>query len=217
MIQAIPRSEIFRKFPNVSAEISRIQKELYDDDELDFFDDRESKIAYLRSFDALLLQSKPTMVYYKVLCIDHSNPTTYAQTLAKRLIALTDAIGVKPSFVLSHLKLEPADLIKQNIPAAGHALKDLNNLLPPEGFESALLVDRNDFPILIDRVFQFFRAGATVPEYLFFCDRNDSFAFFLCSYGNVHTIEFKKEIISAKMLFETGWSELKTRCYDKFT
>lgn len=53
MIQPIPREEVFRKLPNLAAEISRIQKEMFDADELDFMESEDAKISYLQAYDAL--------------------------------------------------------------------------------------------------------------------------------------------------------------------
>lgn len=217
MISPIERIEVFRKFPNISAEISRIQKEMYDADELDFFEDDVSKVKYLRSYDALLIPETNLAVHYKVIAIQHADPATYPITLAKRLQTLMDALNLQPTLILSHLRIDcssekdyPNQRISEN-------LKKALNIMPPLGFENALTIKPDDFTAMVEDFYALVRANWLAPEYIFFCDRHDSFAFFICQYGNVHTIEFGTEILNAQVLNDTKWFEVKTRCYDKFS
>lgn len=217
MISPIERIEVFKKFPNISAEISRIQKEMYDADELDFFEDDASKIKYLRSYDALLIPEAKLDVHYKVISIRHADPTTYPITLGKRLQALMDALNIQPTLILSHLRINrtsekdyPQQRISEN-------LKNALNIMPPLGFENALMIKPEDFTVLAEHFYALVRANWLAPEYIFFCDRHDNFAFFICQYGNVHTIEFGTEILNTQVLNDTKWFEVKSQCYDKFS
>lgn len=217
MIHTIARAEVFKKYPNISAEISRIQKEMYDADALDFLEDDASRLTYLHSYDALHLPAPKVETYYKVLSIRDSTLATYAAALAKHLQALMVALDMRPYLILSHLKTALAHPAAHSNHPSEKVLQKLLKVLPTDDFENALAIGPEDFSALIENFFVLGRENQLLPEYILFCDQHDTFAFFVCQYGNVHTIEFGIEILNAKVLIDTEWVEVKSRCYEKFT
>ena len=105
MLRPVPRPEICTAYPNLASEISRIQKELYDEDELDFLDTEDEKIRYLQSYDALLWRTVDKDCYYKVLSFHDSNLSTFTSELAQRLGQLMLLAGLEMNLVATHLKL----------------------------------------------------------------------------------------------------------------
>lgn len=200
----------------MASEISRIQKEMYDPDELDFCENEAEKIKYLQSFDALLLPESNAVSYYKVISFHHSNLGTFTAELAQRLARLMEAASLEPSLVVTHLK---TSIVRGNRRghSIGNALRRFSGVFPEPDFENAFRTDSGDFAKLIDVFFRLLRSEPTAPEYIFFTDRHDRFAFFLCRYGNVHTVEFGKEILTPELLADGQWFEVTTRCYEKFS
>jgi hypothetical protein len=215
MIRPTPRSLIFSECPNLGSEISRIQKEQYDVDELDFLETEAEKLQYTNSFDALHIPETQLPYYYKVISFHHANLGSFTTELALRLQTLLDLCGIAPSIVITHTKM--GIWHRENVgKVTGRALKRFHERFPPPDFESAYYIDREDFPLLVDLLFRLSRSEPSAPEYIFFADRDDKFAFFICRYGNVHTVEFGNEVLNADRLSAANWFEIKTRCYEKF-
>lgn len=152
-----------------------------------------------------------------MIAIRHTDPKTYPSALAEQLQGLMHALRMQPSLVISHLKIDMLNYKQQNNEPINTISKKALQILPPSGFENALAIEAGDLRLLVEQFYALVRSNSLAPEYIFFCDPDDTFAFFLCPYGNVHTIEFGEEVLYPRVLREAKWYEVKSRCYDKFS
>ena len=205
MASPISRSDVFKNYPNLASEIARIQKESYDPDELEFFEKEAEKRDYKTAFDALLLPQRIGNCFYKVVCPHYSDAKTYDGEFPSRLLSLLDIAGIKPSILTADHKMNIESII-------GEVDKNSMSDLPDR--EAMRISDRSEFENAARLVFHFVKHNSS-PEYLFFADSRDRIAFFICRYGNLHTVEFGKELLTPECLSNAGWFEVTTRCYVK--
>lgn len=106
---------------------------------------------------------------------------------------------------------------KNNYPPLKESRKRFERLIGKSNCNEALLIDLEDFSQCIDTFFWLERCDPSSPEFIFFADKEDRFAFTLCKYGNLHITEFENEILTEEILNGTDWYFLDERCYNIFS
>ncbi len=217
MIQFITRKKVFETNATVAFEISTLQKAMFEDD-IDLFENEQNKSAYEDLFDCKDLITEKVERFYKVLSFDHAEIKTFTKIISEKLVLLLTAVEIKKLIVVAHLKqnLFGANL-QHKYPPVKKAFNNLEKITQSRNYKEAFKIDIEDLTAFIEIFFWIERCDASVPEYVFFFDEANRFAFNLCKDGNVHTIEFDREILSDSLLKEKQWYTIDGRCFDNFS
>lgn len=215
MIEKIDRLTVFDRHRNITEEISVIQKALYDDDD-DLFETETDKVEYQKMFDAKHLKFGKVKKYYMAIELDYHDLNTFPKVLSEKLMSLLSELDIQNLIVLPYYKRNFFGNLKIRDKFVKQAYNDLKKILGSFEYSEALKVDFLDFPSLINIAFWTQRIDASVPEFYFYDEKN-KFAFFLCQFGKVHTIEFEKEILNDEILERHNFKELEERCFDSFS
>ena len=216
MIELIDRKKIFESAQNLTFEIAHIQNDMFEDDP-DLFESEQDRIEYGEMFDLKDLKPKKVNKFYKVISFDHSELQTYTPRLTNILLEFLKELQVDKLFVISHLKLNffGANL-KHSYTPIKKAYKKLENIVKSRNYDEAFAIDREDLTEFIEIAFWIERCDASAPEFIFFHDVKDRFSFYLCKEGNIHIIEYNKEIITPTILQNNKLYQVEERCLDKF-
>lgn len=216
MTEKINRKTVFELHRNIAEEISGIQRAFYHDD-LSMYENEAEKIEYLELFDAKDIKIDKTKKFYKVLALDYSDLNTFTKVLSDNLISLLTELDIQNLIIISHYKINFFGNLEIKHKPLKKAYEELNKIIGSFEYKEALKIDLLDFPCLINIAFWIERIDTSGPEYLFFYDEKNRFAFYLCKYGKVHTIEFESEILNKEILKKHNWKEIDDRCYDSFS
>lgn len=215
MIEKIERKTVFERHKNIANQISEMQRSFYDEDDLNSCETEDDKSDYLSAFDARHLKIDSIKKIYNVISIDHSDLKTYSKVLAQNLITLLKELNIENLIVLAHYKMNFFGNLEIKHKPVKKAYEDLKTITGSYLYEEALkidLTDQHDFTTLINIAFWIERIDASAPEFIFFYDEKDKFAFNICKDGNVHTVEFGKHILTNKVLEKCNWHEIDERC-----
>jgi len=218
MIKPVLRTEIFEKNRNITAFIQSIQKSFDTaNDESYIYESEQERTDEIAMLDTLKISVRKVKEHYNVISFDHSDINTFTEQLSKRLIDLLTVLGIREMYIISHLKM---DLLGRKI----NTYKPLKNsrlrfekLIGIPNNDEAFEVDLIDLSQCIETFFWLERCDPSAPEYVFFTNKEDDFAFYLCKHGKVHTTAFEKETLTQEILERTGWQFLDERCDDNFT
>jgi hypothetical protein len=218
MIQRINRETIFKNNSSIASELYEFQKAFFNLEKVDYREAiDETCVEYLEHLDLKNYQTQLLKKYYKIISFEHSDLKTFTKVLGEKLALLLYSHEINNIFVYAHLKMNFFGNLKNDYKPLKEAYKALNditgNLDYNEGFETNL----DDLPSLIDIAFWIERCDPSGPEYIFFNDIENRLSFFLCKDGNVHIIEYGKEIFNSETLAEQNWFNITGRCNDKFT
>lgn len=216
MIERINRQTVFELHKNITEEISGIQRALYDND-LSMYEGETEKNEYLELFDAKHIEVSKIKKYYKVLAFEYSDLNTFTKVLSDNLLSLMTELDIRNLIIISHYKINLFGNLKIKHKPLKQAYEDLYKIIGNFEYKEALRIDLLDFPSILNIAFWIERIDPSGPEYLFFYDEKNSFAFYLCKYGKVHTIEFENEILIDKILKKHNWKVIDGRCYDNFS
>ncbi|HNP43417.1 MAG TPA: hypothetical protein PKM63_03980 [Panacibacter sp.] len=217
MITLVSRETVFAQHKNIATEISEMQKAFYDEDYLALCDNEQERKAYLDLFDIKDLSFPKINTSYKVTAIDHDELKTYTKTLADRLKKLFLATGIESFFVMAHLNTAFIGNTDNKYPPLQKAFKKFQNITGDINYNEVISIDMDDLGDLVDIAFWIARCDASAPEYTFFHDAADRLSFNICKHGNIHLLEYEKEILPHDLLQQFGWLVMDNRCYDKFT
>lgn len=213
MIKQVLRTEIFENNNNIAVVIKEFQDFLIFD-----YDETEEEIAErIASHDAVNILVEKVKEHYSVISFNHSDINTFTAELSKRLIGLLEILDISEFYIISHLKMNLLGSKNNNYKPLKNARLRFEKLTGMPNNDEAFEVDLIDLSQCIETFFWLERCDPSAPEYVFFANKNDDFAFYLCKYGKVHTIEFAKEILTPEILENTGWQFLNERCGDNFS
>ena len=215
MIKTVLRQEIFTINKNITSLIHELQMEMYEDD--DNFEDEEGKAEYDAQFDALDIRLEQPKQYNSIIDFSHDDIFTYTATLSEKLVNLLRKLSIKELYIISVLKMELLGAKKNNYIPLKESVKRFEKLINNSNHNEAFELDLENLPQCIETFFWLQRCDTSSPEYLFFIDKEDRFAFTICRYGNLHTTEFETEILTEDILNDTGWYFVNERCYEKFS
>ncbi|RZJ35629.1 MAG: hypothetical protein EOO51_04635 [Flavobacterium sp.] len=216
MINIMKRSELLASHSAVQEEVLQLQTDLYDADQHDFLPSKKQKAAYLDQFDARDFAKSTVTKHYKVLSVHEIDLRSYPKLLSAKLFKLLEHLDITSLVIVSHLKVNWFGNLRNSYAALQQSYANLAEITKTKNFCEALEISIDEVPRMIDIFFWIARCDSAAPEYLLFFDSKSRFAFFICQYGNLHTIEFETERLTPKLLLSVGLEEIKSRCYDKF-
>ena len=182
----------------------------------DEYECEAEKITNLKMYDALRLEIKPVEQFYTLISFDYTDIKTFTNVLTERLSSLLLSLKATDLYIISHLKFDIFGTLNNNYPPLKKALLKTAALLPNLKYNEALRVDLQDLPLFIETFFWIGRCDATAPEYIYFADVKDRFAFSICKYGYIHFIEFEKEILDDEILTQLNLFFVDN-CQEKFS
>ncbi len=215
MIEKIDRKTVFEQHKNIASEISEMQKAFFDEDDLNSCETEEDKNDYLSAFDARNLKIDSKKKIYNVISIDQTDLKTFSKDLAQNLITLLKELNIETLIIIAHYKMNFFGNLEIKFKPVKNAYEDLKAITGSYLYEEALrvnLTNHKEFSTLINIAFWIERIDASAPEFIFFYDEKDKFAFNICKGGNVHTIEFGKHILTNKVLEKCNWHEIDEKC-----
>ena len=217
MINLASRSSIFNGAQNLAFEISGIQNIMFEDDP-DLFECEQDRLEYGEMFDLMDIKTRPVKRFYEVISFDHSDLQTFVARLSQIILQFLKELEVDKLIVISDLKSNffGANLTHSYLPVKA-AYEKLENITKTRNYDEAFIIDREDLNEMIEIAFWIGRCDASAPEFIFFSDADDRFAFHLCKAGNIHFVEFDKEIIITTILQNNQLHKHEGRCYDKFS
>lgn len=215
MIKPILRQEIFISNKNITSLIHELQKAIHEDD--DNFENEKDKAEYDAQFDVLKIENERIKQYSSIIDFPHDNITTYTAVLSEKLIHLLQKLSIKELYIISALKWNLLGTKKNNYAPLKESRERFEKLIEKGNHDEAFVVDMEDLSQCVETFFWLERCDPSSPEYLFFTDKEDRFAFTLCKYGNLHVTEFESEIFTEDILKENGWYIVDERCAEKFS
>lgn len=216
MITLIDRQTVFGKYKYIAEEIAGMQSLFFDDD-LEYFENEQDRVEYLKLFDAKDLFIKKPQKFYSVISFDHSKIATFSNVLSQKLLALLSDLRVNSLVMIAHYKMNFVGNIENTYRPLQAAFKKFEEITKNINYSEVFEFGIEDLPKLLEIVFWIERCDASGPEYIFFHDQDEKIAFYLCKDGNVHIIEFNIEILSDSMLSKNGWEFVQGQCYNKFS
>jgi len=218
MIDLIKRETIFESNPKIANEIYEFQKHFFNLDKVPYIEGiDENSIEYLEHISLKKYQYSAIQKTSKVISFEHSDLESFSKKLGEKIALLLYTIEIKKLFVFSHLKMNLFGNLNNNYQPLKEAYKQLENITSTFDYKEGFMTNLDELPTLINIAFWIERCDPSAPEYIFFTDIENRLSFFLCKDGNVHTIEYGKEILTKKVLDEQNWYRIEERCYDKFS
>ena len=218
MIDLVNRETIFKTHANIAHAIYEFQKAFFNLDKLDYIEaDDENSAEFLEHIHLKDYKVSPQKKYYKVISFEHEDLETFPKTLGKKIALLLYSLEVRNLFVLSHLKMNFFGNLENPYEPLQNAYKILKQITGRWDYKEGFKTNLEDLLSLINIAFWIERCDPSAPEYIFFYDIENRLAFYLCKYGNVHTIEYGTEILNLEILAEQDWFKIDGGCFDKFT
>jgi len=214
MITLVSRQSVFSKYRKITEEITEMQRLIYDDD-WECFESEVDSTAYRALFDVKDIFMEKTTKFCKVISIDHDDIETFTDALFQKLADLLAELGIKELVMITHYKINFIGNISNTYPPLRSAFKKFEEITKDIEYNEALEFDVENLQELIEIAFWIARCDAAGPEFIFFFDKDEKLAFNLCKEGNVHVIEFEKEILPDTILNRHGWELVKEGCYNK--
>lgn len=213
MINLIERKLVFEKYKNITAEIAEMQRAFF------YYDDANNLdiIYYNDLFDIKETYLDEIEKFYKVISFEHNNINTFPQQLALKLVGLLAALNVNEVIIISHLRMGLIGNQKSNHPLLKELFIKFQQITGDLEYKGAIQTNLESLPQLLEIIFWIGRYDTSAPEFIFFHDKDEKIAFYLCKDGNVHTIAFKHNILSEKMLIKYDWKFVNGQCFNKFS
>ena len=178
-MKAINRKDIFEKHPKIKALISDFQSAFFDND----YDSKEDEM-----FDALNFENE---IETENFCIRVPNKDLekHAEKLSKKLRELTKFLKADDLIIISHLKLDYFGNLEHDFPNVINAYKKFEEYFPTKSFKEAIEINQSEIADFVEILFWLERCDPSIPEYVFWFDKNEKFCFYFCKYGNIHIID----------------------------
>lgn len=219
MIRLTSRRTVLQQNKHLLSTIYEIQKAMYDykfSDDTDDIERRDEAVA-LQYFDALGMNAVPVAGYYKTISINHNDLNSYANALSEKLTYLLLSLNIRHLVVLGHQKHNYFFNRTNNYFPLKQAREQFVSLTGNPDYMEAFEFDIADLPQMVNMMFWTERCDPQCCEYIYFADAAGKLAFFLCKDGNVHTVEYEKEILTEEILSGNDWHLFNGTCQDKFT
>ncbi|QOJ30244.1 MAG: hypothetical protein HRU80_15740 [Ignavibacteriales bacterium] len=191
MIQTVFRKEVLEQ-KNLRAIIASLQQFIYADWAGRAETDHEKEIIR-EYFDCL--EGSPPPETFASLILAHSSTSLnhYPSAVARSFSKLMDILGVGEYYMIAHLPHQLLAKSKMSYPPLAKAYKRLAALSPADSRKHAFLISNELSAEVIKSIFWIHRCDQSVPEYVFFSPKDDSFVMSLCKYGNLHFEAFTPE------------------------
>ncbi|MCA4782689.1 hypothetical protein IF125_10530 [Empedobacter stercoris] len=181
-MKVINRNNIFQNYLEIRKLISNFQNAFFDEE----YDSKEDEI-----FDALSFENKIETENFSVR-VPNNNLENHPDKLTEKIKSLLDFLNVKELIIISHLKLDFFGNLEHDFPKVINAYKKLSEYLPNKSFKEAIELDKSEIANFVEIFFWLERCDASIPEYVFWFDKDEKFCFYLCKYGNIHFIDLTK-------------------------
>jgi len=214
MVTKISRLDVLNN-NNIAVVISEIQKVMYDDDPENYLTESD-RVDQLKSFDATGLITKPVEQFYSIISFEHSDIKTFTNELTAKILALLNLFNTTDIFIISHLKFNLFGKLKNKYPPLKNALEKTKKLLGSLNYDEAFQISLEDLHSFVETFFWIERCDPSAPEYIYFADLDDRFAFHFCKHGNIHLIEFENEIINTEILSSSNMYFVND-CWEQFS
>ena len=216
MIKQVLRQDIFRSKKFITSIINEFQGDMKDWQNFEFESD-EDKEDYNSLFDILEIPFEKFSYHHKPIGFDHDDLSTFTSILSEKIITLLTTLDISELYIVSHFKMELLGARKNKYKPLKDSVARFEKLAGIPNTNESFEVDLEDLPQCIETFFWIERCDPSGPEYLFFCDKQDRFAFYLCKDGNVHTLSSEANYLNDDLLLSQGWQVIKGKCYDLFT
>jgi len=200
MISKVARLEVLGNNNNIADLISDLQKVMRDELTSEDFETEADEISYLKMFDAYDLVVNPVEKFYTVISFNHFDINTFTSELLVKINSLLSLLNTKELYIISHWKHNLFGSLKNNYPPLKKALSQTKAIIGSLNYNEAFKVSLEDLPSFIETLFWIERCDPSAPEYIYFADLNDRFAFHFCKHGNIHLTEFENQIINNEVL-----------------
>src|SRR5690606_41505934 len=124
--------------------------------------------------------------------LPNNNLDNHTEKLIEKIISLHDFLNVKELIIISHLKLDFFGNLEHDFPKVINDYKKLSEYLPNKSFKEAIELDKSEIGNFVEIFFWLERCDPSIPEYVFWFDKNEKFCFYLCKYVNIHFIDLTK-------------------------
>lgn len=203
-MKVINRKEVFEKYPKIRALISDFQNAFFDDE----YDSKEDEM-----FDAINFEKKIETENFSVR-VPNKNLEKHTEKLSLKIGELTEFLKANELLIISHLKLNYFGNLEHDFPNVIKAYKKLAKYFPTKSFKEAIEINKSEISDFVEILFWLERCDPSIPEYVFWFDKNEKFCFHFCKYGNIHIIDLTNgNLISDEELLKLGF-ELDD--YDQF-
>ncbi|GMU85122.1 MAG: hypothetical protein AMXMBFR48_03640 [Ignavibacteriales bacterium] len=184
MIQTVFRKEVLQQ-KNLRAIIASLQQFIYADWAGRAESDHEKEIIR-EYFDCLEVTSPPETFESLILAHNSKSLNHYPSAIARGFSRLMDILGISEYYMIAHLPHQLLAKSKMSYPPLARAYKRLHALSPSDSRQHAFLITNEISDEVIKSLFWIHRCDQSVPEYVFFAPKDDSFVMSLCKYGNIH-------------------------------
>lgn len=216
MIKQVLRQDILNSNTNIASYIHELQSVMHEDDE-DGFENAKEKDKYDAQFDILEIPFERSAYHHKPIGFDHENLSTFTLILSEKIITLLTTLNISELYIVSHLKMELLGARKNKYKPLKDSVARFEKLTGIPNTKESFEVDLEDLPQCIETFFWIERCDSSGPEFLFFCDKEDRFAFYLCKDANIHTLSHKDDYLNDDLLLSQGWHVIEGNCHDSFT
>src|SRR5690606_2507007 len=181
-MKVINRNNIFQNYLEIRKLISNFQNAFFDEE----YDSKEDEM-----FDVLSFENKIETENFSVR-VPNNNLENHPEKLTEKIKSLLDFLNVKELIIISHLKLDFFGNLEHDFPKVINAYKKLSEYLPNKSFKEAIELDKSEIANFVEIFFWLERCDPSIPEYVFWFDKDEKFCFYLCKYGNIHFIDLTK-------------------------
>ncbi len=214
MISLLKRTDALKNTINLKNTVISFQNVMYPEDYDTYTSDELEIYDVYNSNEFEII--KEADEYSNDISINYTDINSYTVKIAEKLIDLLQKVKTEELYIISHLKLDFFGNLNNKHKPLANAYKELKKITNSNSYNEAFRITVDELPVLINIFFWTERCDPSTPEYVFFADINDRFVFYLCKYGNVHTIEYGQTILTDAAQ-NSGWDIITDRCYDKFT
>jgi len=196
-MKAINRNEVFENFPKIRTLIANFQSAFFDEE----YDSKEDEI-----FDAINFENK---IETENFCIrvPNKNLEKHAEKSSDKIKKLIDFLKADELIIISHLKLDFFGNIEHDYPKVANAYKKLAKYFPNKSFKESIEINKSEIADFVEILFWLERCDPSIPEYVFWFDKNEKFCFYFCKYGNIHIIDLTNgNLISDEELLNLGFA-----------
>ncbi|MCC6548922.1 MAG: hypothetical protein IT279_02515 [Ignavibacteriaceae bacterium] len=184
MIQTVFRKEVLQQ-KNLRAIIASLQQFIYADWAGRAETDHEKAIIR-EYFDCLEGTAPPETFESLILAHGSRSLNHYPSAVARSFSRLMEMLQINEYFMIAHLPHQLLAKSKMSYPPLAKAYKRLSAISPSDSRQHAFLIRNELSAEVIKSLFWIHRCDQSVPEYVFFAPKDDSFVMSLCKYGNIH-------------------------------
>lgn len=196
-MKAINRNEIFQNYTKIRTYISKFQNEFYDEDCVSEED--------MEIFDALKFNHNIEIESFTVR-VPNKNLEKHSEKLTEKIGQLLDFLKTNQLIIISHLKLNFFGNLENDYPKVINAYQKLSKYFPDKNFKESIELDKSEIKDFVEIFFWLERCDPSIPEFVFWFDKNEKFCFYFCKYGNIHIIDLTNgNLISDEELKNLGF------------